>query len=182
MSRVTLIEPVELSPFLRDLHDAARDGDWSTQHVARAFAAQPQLLEDYLRFYYPWGSNTGSAEGAARLEPRLKELVRLRIATLNGCVTCKAARLQQDTLREDEAQAVDHLGGAPTYTAREQAAIAFGEKMALDHHSIGDADIRALRELFDEAELLELMMMAGQFIGFGRMLAILQLEVVSCPI
>jgi hypothetical protein len=30
--------------------------------------------------------------------------------------------------------------------------------------------------------LLELMMMIGQYIGFGRMLAILQLEETVCPI
>ena len=54
--------------------------------------------------------------------------------------------------------------------------------MALDHFSIGDEAIRELRGHFSEAELLELMMMAGQYIGFGRMLAILQLEETSCPI
>jgi alkylhydroperoxidase family enzyme len=54
--------------------------------------------------------------------------------------------------------------------------------MAVDHHSIGDADIAALRDHYDDAQILELMMMAGQYIGFGRMLAILQLETVACPL
>jgi alkylhydroperoxidase family enzyme len=53
--------------------------------------------------------------------------------------------------------------------------------MAVDHHNIGGADIEVLREHFDDAEILELMMMAGQYIGFGRTLAILQLETVACP-
>ena len=38
------------------------------------------------------------------------------------------------------------------------------------------------RAFSQNPQLLELMMMAGQYIGFGRMLAILQLEEVSCPI
>ena len=42
--------------------------------------------------------------------------------------------------------------------------------------------MRDLRAQFSEAELLELMMMTGQYIGFGRMLAMLQLEETSCPI
>jgi hypothetical protein len=35
MSRVELPEPSSLPPYLRSLHDGARDGDWSTRHVAR---------------------------------------------------------------------------------------------------------------------------------------------------
>jgi alkylhydroperoxidase family enzyme len=54
--------------------------------------------------------------------------------------------------------------------------------MAVDHHSLGDAEVAALREHFDDAAILELMMMAGQYIGFGRVLAILQLETVACPL
>jgi hypothetical protein len=42
--------------------------------------------------------------------------------------------------------------------------------------------IRELRQHFSKGELLELMMMAGQYIGFGRVLAILQLEETACPV
>jgi hypothetical protein len=34
---------------------------------------------------------------------------------------------------------------------------------------------------FDEKQFLELSMQIGQFIGFGRVLAMLQLENSSCP-
>lgn len=176
MSRVTLADPAALPPFLKAMHDNARPDDWSTRHCARAFAAHPALLETYLKFYYPFHSTSGV------IEPRLKELVRLRIATLNGCKTCKAARLARDVVQESEAASgVDHPDEAG-FTPRERAAIRLAEAMALDHHAIGDGTIRALRQHFSEAELLELMMMAGQYIGFGRMLAILQLEETVCPI
>lgn len=176
MSRITLADSDKLPKFLADLHEAAPDHDWSTKHVARAFDQNPQLLESYLSFYYPWHRS----DGTGLLEPRLKELVRLRIATLNGCLTCKAARLDP-TITEDEATvAVDDPNHS--FTPRERAAINFAEKMALDHFSIDDLVMAELREVFSDGELLELMMMAGQYIGFGRMLAILQLEEVSCPI
>lgn len=176
MSRVTLADPATLPSFLKAMHDNARADDWSTRHCARAFAAHPALLETYLKFYYPFHSTTGV------IEPRLKELVRLRIATLNGCKTCKAARLARDVVKESEAASgVDHPDAA-SFTPRERAAIQLAEAMALDHHAIDDDVIRALRQHFSEAELLELMMMAGQYIGFGRMLAILQLEETVCPI
>jgi alkylhydroperoxidase family enzyme len=183
MSRLPLTEPDALAGYLHDLHDDASDEDWSTRHVARAFAAAPRLLEMYLTgFYYPWHSNAEEAAEVARLSPRLKELVRLRIATLNGCQTCKAARLAADSIPEDQAIGIDAYDGSSDYTPAEKAAVRFAEQMAVDHHSIGDAEVAALREHFDDGAILELMMMAGQYIGFGRVLAILQLETVACPL
>lgn len=176
MSRLPLAEPEALSTPLRTLHDSAAETDWSTRHVARVFGNHPELLEEYLAFYYPW--HTGDGRGA--LEPRLKELVRLRIATLNGCRTCKAARLEPSITEEEAMQRVDAPG--EEFSERERAAIVFAEKMATDHFSVDDDTIRRLRRLFTEAEVLELMMMSAQYVGFGRMLAILQLEEVSCPI
>lgn len=176
MSRLPLAESKDLPPFLSELHDSAPGQDWSTRHTARVFSANPQLLQDYLTFYYPWHRSNG----VGLLEPRLKELVRLRIATLNGCKTCKAARLDP-TVTEDEAmQGVDDPSDA--FTDRERAAIVLAEQMAVDHFSIDEDTIRELKTLFDDGEILELMMMAGQYIGFGRMLAVLQLEEVSCPL
>ena len=183
MSRIAMPEPEALPDYLRALHDGAPDRDWSTRHCARAFAAAPELLEQYLNgFYYNWHSNTGAAAGVARLSSREKELVRLRIATLNGCQTCRAARLSANTVSEHEALSVDAYDKADGYSGRERAAIRLAERMALDHLSIDDEVIRELHEHFDDAELLELLMMAGQYIGFGRLLAVLQLEEVTCPI
>ena len=184
MARLPLAEETDLDGFLKDMHDGAGEGDWSTRHVARVFDAHPEFLEQYLAFYYPWHSNAEEAEDAARLAPRTKELMRLRIAKLNGCQTCAAARLAADSIPEDEAIGVwdDDFRDNPSYSPAERAAVEFAERMAVEHHSIGDADIEALREHYDDAQILELMMMAGQYIGFGRMLAILQLETVACPL
>lgn len=176
MARVSLKEPEALEGFVSELHEGAAEQDWSTRHVARAFAAAPQLLEDYLGFYYPWHRS----EGVGGLEPRLKELVRLRIATLNGCATCKAARLDPSISEDEATQGVDDP--EHPFASRERAALAFAETMALNHFAIDDDYIKNLKEHFKDSELLELMMMTGQYIGFGRMLAILQLEETSCPI
>ena len=178
MSRLPLADPQDLPPFLKEMHDGADDGDWSTRHCARAFAAHPDILERYLAFYYPFHAS----DPASVLDSRVKELVRLRIATLNGCRTCKAARLAPGDVSEREAaQGVDDPAGA-AFSARERAALALAEQMALDHHAFDDAAMEELRRHFSQAETLELMMMIGQYIGFGRMLAMLQLEETRCPI
>jgi AhpD family alkylhydroperoxidase len=178
MSRIPL-PPVEtIDPFLQGMHDGAKEGDWATQHVARAFAGQPRLLEDYLTFYYPWHSEKG------QITPRMKELVRLHIATLNGCRTCAHARLAPDTVSEDEA--LGSLQMSPddlaTLSDAEKEALRFAEKFALDHHSITDADVRRWRDVFGDDGFIELAMMTSQYVGFGRVLAMLQLETVACPI
>ena len=54
--------------------------------------------------------------------------------------------------------------------------------MALDHHNIDDAFFDRLHEHFDDAQIVELGMMIGQFIGFGRLLMVLELEPRYCSV
>ena len=67
------------------------------------------------------------------------------------------------------------------FTARERMALEYAEKLAVDHHAVDDAFFDRLRGQFDDAEILELGMMAGQYIGFGRLLKVLDLTPRSCP-
>ncbi|MEQ8859114.1 MAG: hypothetical protein RIC56_10725 [Pseudomonadales bacterium] len=80
-----------------------------------------------------------------------------------------------------EAKIADLDGEGTSFTAREAAAVAFAEKLAVDHHNIDDAFFEVLREHFSEPEILELGMMAGQYIGFGRLLMVLDLTPKFCP-
>ncbi len=178
MSRLPLVEPEALPPYLRAVHDMTPPENEVARNFARAFAPHPELVQAYQGFYGPW--HTG---GAGLLPTRLKELVRLRIATLNGCVLCKTVRMAPDVVGEDEAASgVDHVDDAEGFSAPERAAIRFAEKMAVAHHDIDDDDVAEMRRHFSDAEFLELSMMTGQYIGFGRVLAMLQLEVAACPI
>ena len=64
----------------------------------------------------------------------------------------------------------------PEFSSREKLALRFAERMALNHQSIDDAFFHDLRQEFSPAEIIELGMMTGLFIGYGRLLAILDLE------
>ena len=61
-------------------------------------------------------------------------------------------------------------------TERERLAVRFAELMAIDHNSIGDRFFKELRSEFTDPEIFELGMITGQFIGYGRLLSILDLE------
>jgi alkylhydroperoxidase family enzyme len=54
--------------------------------------------------------------------------------------------------------------------------------MAIDHKSIDDDFFRRLRASFSDAEIVEIGMAAGQYIGFGRLLMVLDLERPVCEI
>ena len=60
-------------------------------------------------------------------------------------------------------------------TAREKAALQYADKFATDHYSIDDEAIAQLRAHFSEAEIVELGMYCGYFLGIGRFLASLDI-------
>jgi alkylhydroperoxidase family enzyme len=67
------------------------------------------------------------------------------------------------------------------FTPRETLALRFATLMAQDHHKLDDAFFSRLREQFTDPEIIELGMVTGQFIGFGRLIAALDLENPSQP-
>jgi alkylhydroperoxidase family enzyme len=67
------------------------------------------------------------------------------------------------------------------FTEREQVALEYADRMALDHHNIDDAFFDKLHAHFSDEQIVELGMMIGQFIGFGRLLMVLDLEPKFCP-
>jgi alkylhydroperoxidase family enzyme len=180
MSRVPLAEPDQLDGFLRTLHEDSGANTPLLPTIAQAFAPAPELLESFISWYFPWHSNDGTQP--TRLPVRLKELVRLRLATFSGCKACKSARMAEDVVSEQDALGVDG-GQAQAFSAPERAAIDFAEKLAIDHYSIDDGDFAALREHFDDAQILELVILTGViYLGFGRALSVLALDNPSCAL
>lgn len=85
-------------------------------------------------------------------------------------------------LNEDKISRLADYRTDPSFTERERVALDFAEKMALDHHSIDDDFFRRLRAAFSDPEVVELGMAIGQYIGFGRLLMVLDLERPVCEI
>ena len=61
-------------------------------------------------------------------------------------------------------------------TDREKLAVRFAQRMATDHHSMDDEFFEQLHQEFTDPEIFELGMITGQFIGYGRLISILDLE------
>ena len=81
----------------------------------------------------------------------------------------------QQGMTEDMINSLADIESA-NITERERLAVRFAELMAIDHNSIGDRFFEELRSEFTDPEIFELGMITGQFIGYGRLLSILDLE------
>lgn len=69
-----------------------------------------------------------------------------------------------------------------SFTPREQVALEFAELLATNHQQVDEDFFARLSEHFADPQILELGMMIGQYIGFGRLLQVLDLEPKSCPV
>jgi hypothetical protein len=95
-----VIEPVPLEHLDAELRDLIAEGRaagmLSTSIPNQIWAYRPEQSKEMIR-RYKLSFNKGI------LEPRLCELVRLRIAMLNDCNACKIARKSPEVSEEDVA-------------------------------------------------------------------------------
>jgi alkylhydroperoxidase family enzyme len=65
---------------------------------------------------------------------------------------------------------------------REALAVRWAERAATDHTKVDAAFGAELREHFSNAEVVELGMMIGQYLAFGRLLVMLDLHKGACEL
>jgi len=85
-------------------------------------------------------------------------------------------------LTEEKISRLEDFRTDPAFNERERLALEFAEKMATDHASLDDAFFQRMRANFSDPEIVEIGMAAGQYIGFGRLLMVLDLERPVCEI
>ncbi|EUA35709.1 carboxymuconolactone decarboxylase family protein [Mycobacterium xenopi 4042] len=113
-----------------------------------------------------------------------RELARMRIAQLNDCVACSGFRAPSVLEAGVAAELYENVADYPTYpgyTPRQRLAIEYAERFATDHASIADAFMDRMRELFTDAEILDLTLCVAVFLGLGRTLTVLGIDQ-SCAI
>ena len=85
-------------------------------------------------------------------------------------------------LTEEKIARLENFRTDPAFDQRERTALEYAETMATNHTSIDDDFFRRLRTHFSDPEIVELGMAIGQYIGFGRLLMVLDLERPVCDI
>jgi len=106
------------------------------------------------------------------LDPKLRELIKIRASQINGCAYCLAMHTR-DARKLGETDERMHLLNAwreaPLYSARERAALEWTEAITLvAQHHVPDETFEAVREQFSEKEIVDLTMAAIAINSWNR--------------
>jgi alkylhydroperoxidase family enzyme len=110
---------------------------------------------------------------------RERELARMRIAQINGCVICRQWRATpgaEGSVSEDDYANVANRSSYARFSSRERLSIEYAELFALDHHAIDDAFFTRLHAEFTDAEILDLTVCIGGWLALGRTLHVLGID------
>lgn len=158
-----LIEPVPLENLRGDLATALRRGQetrmLSSTLPVQIWAHRPDAA-------LAWLSTIESMHVGGVLDSRLRELVRLKIASITTCRACQVARKSDDVSEEDIACL---SWDDPRFTPAEQAAIHYAELFASDYLAIDEGIYAELEKYFSTEQIVELNMFSALMLAGGRM-------------
>lgn len=160
MSRITPL-PLHLLPesLAVILQGGLDSGMLSTSTPVQVWAHRPAMAEAWLELLELFHSQS-------LLTDRLRELMRLKIASITSCTVCQTARKTDDVTEED----ITCLGSHSDHFApREQAALQFAELFASDYMSVGEVHFNALGKFFSVAQIVEINMFCALMLAGGRM-------------
>jgi alkylhydroperoxidase family enzyme len=112
-----------------------------------------------------------------QLTPQLLELVRLKVADAHRCAYC--ATVRTEAVRADVSPKEDAVFGdidGDRLTRREESAVRLAERLSTDPQAITDDEIDALRRVFDDSTLVELLLFVSLEIGLDRFCIALTLD------
>ena len=152
MARISLIEPAQASPEVREIYDGKLKGKPGS--IQKALAHRPAMLGSFLGFYATVGRS---------LDRKLYELIYIRTSMINQCHYCLQHHLASSKrvgLTPDDWKAL-LAGDHSRFTEKEQAAVAYSEKLTRDPHSVNDADFVTLKKHFNDAEIVDIHLLTG---------------------
>jgi alkylhydroperoxidase family enzyme len=116
------------------------------------------------------------AIAASPIDPRLHELVRMRIADINQCTTCLEFRRDDSGLDEDTLAAVPDFATSTAFTDVEKRALTFTELFCTDSTAISDELIADLEKDLGTAGITDLALVIGKYLAMGRFMQVLGLD------
>ena len=152
MARVSLIEPEQASPEVKEIYEQKLRG--KPGNVQKALAHRPEMLKNFLAFYASVGRS---------LDRKLYELIYLRVSLINECHYCLQHHLASSKrvgLTPEDWSALKP-GNYGRFSDKEQAAVSYAEKLTRSPHSVNDADVAELKKHFSDAEIVDLHLLIG---------------------
>ena len=160
MPRINPVPLVDVGPALRAAIDRGRASRMLSSSIpVQIWAHRPEAA-------LAWIETLEALHSRGLLPARLRELVRLKIASITNCQACQVARKSDDVTEADIAcLAADDA----RFTAPERAALRFAELFASDYFAIDDAHFADLQRHFSTPQIVELNLFAALMLAGGRM-------------
>jgi alkylhydroperoxidase family enzyme len=157
------IEPVpltELDPTLRtEVEAGLANRTLSSTVPVQVWAHRPAAATAWVRLL-------DQLQGHSTLPERLRELVRLRIASFTQCRTCQTGR-KSDHVTEDDVACLDP--DDERFTEPERAALRYADVFCADWFAVDDDSYRRLGEHFSVEQVVDLQMFCAMMLAGGRL-------------
>jgi len=148
---------------------ALPDGD--QPDIVKALMLRPSFAKGV-------GAMNEACFGSA-LDWRLHELLRMRIAVINGCNTCLAWRTPEAIeagVTEELLAGVADWRTSDLYSDSERVVLEFTELFCGDSIAISDELMARLEAHFDAGQIVELSLVIGKYLSQGRFMQVLGLD------
>lgn len=152
MARISLIEPDNAPPEVKEIYEKVLRG--KPGNVQKALAQRPDVLKNFLPFYASVGKS---------LDRRLYEMIYIRVSVLNDCHYCLQHHLASSKragLTPEDWRALK-TGDYTRFSEKEQAALAYTEKLTRAPYEVTDSDFAKLKKHFSDAEIVDLHLLIG---------------------
>jgi 4-carboxymuconolactone decarboxylase len=172
MARISLIEEND-HPELADLIGKIRAGRrGSLINVYKLLLHSPSLAAIWLDF-------VSAARFKTDLDGRLREIVIVRVAHLNRTTYVFKQHVPQlsapEGLTDQECDSLADWQSAKSFSARERAALAYTDAMTCDV-TVPDDVFEALRQHFNERQIVELSVLVGLYNMHTRVFTALRID------
>lgn len=120
-----------------------------------------------------------AAVADSQLPLRLHELVRYRIARINGCLRCSTYRLPgaaEDGATEEVLAEVESWRESDVFDRTERLALDFAERFCFDPPSADDELTSALAAELGDDGLVDLTVCIAKYVATGRLITVLDLD------
>jgi AhpD family alkylhydroperoxidase len=146
-----------------------------------AFGNHPELFAWYIDSFY------GGFFRSGRVEQKLKELLRLRLSTLHGCKFCNQGNRLDALAAGITAEQVESIEDpdSPAFNELEKATLRLADEICLTQPrgSLDESLYSDLKKHLDDAQIMELGMVAGLLTGMAKFMFVFNLveREPTCP-
>src|SRR5215472_1282668 len=172
MARIPYVEEKdhpEIAPLIDKIKAGRRGG---LLNVYKLLLQSPALAET-------WLDHVGAVRWKTSLSGRLRELLVIRIAHVNGIAYVLNQHVPALALAEGvtlaECEALADWRKADAFNAAERAALAYADAMVLQT-AVPDDIFAALRQYYDERAILEISILVGTYLMHNRVMGALKID------